>query len=124
MLQGVMPTIYVSDLDRAVKFYADTLGLKTAMHIPGHWATITAADGTNIGLHPAGQRSPKPGANGATQVGFGVSQPIDAVVAELKSRGVQFYGPIVEDQAVRLAFLADPDGNSLYLCETRPYEAK
>jgi catechol 2,3-dioxygenase-like lactoylglutathione lyase family enzyme len=121
MIRGVMPTIYVSDLERSVKFYSGMLGLEVSMHIPGHWAGIRAADGTSIGLHPTGPHSPEPGKNGATQVGLSVDRSLDQTVAELKQRGVQFQGPIVEDKAVRLAFLADPDGNSLYLCETKPH---
>ena len=118
MIRGVTPTVYVSDLDRAVRFYGDTLGLRVALHAPSQWATVAAPDGTNIGLHPAGAWSPKPGTGGATQVGLAVDQAIDQVVAELQRRGVQFHGPIVNDKQVRLAFFKDPDGNPLYLCET------
>lgn len=124
MICGVTPTVYVSDLDRAVRFYTATLGLTLTMHVPGHWASVAAPDGTNFGLHPAGMHSPSPGTPGATQLGFGVDRPLDQVVTEFQRRGVQFHGPIVDDKQVRLAFLADPDGNPLYLCETKPWPTR
>ncbi len=119
MIRSITPTIYVSDLDRAVRFYGEVLGLKVALHAPGHWAGLAAPDGTNLGLHPAGARSPQPGTNGAIQLGLAADRPLDQVVTELKNRGVQFHGPVVDDAKVRLAFFNDPDGNALYLCEAK-----
>ena len=44
------------------------------------------------------------------------------VVETLQSRGVKFQqhgqDPIADDGAVKLAFVSDPDGTALYLCET------
>jgi len=118
MIRGLTPTIYVNDLDRAVAFYRDTLGLKLTMHAPGHWAALAAPDGTNIGLHPVSPSAPKPGTPGSTQLGFTVDQPINQVVAELTRRGVRFRDPIRADTKVRIAFFTDPDGNTHYLCES------
>jgi hypothetical protein len=85
------------------------------------WASLDAGDGVKLGLHPAGPKGPIPGTNGATIVGFGVTQPIDDVVAVLSKRGVSFDGPVIDDAngTIRLAYLRDPDGNSLYLCESK-----
>ena len=117
LIEGGGPTIYVSDLERAVRFYTQTLGLGLLYRAGDHFAMVDAGGGLNIGLHPSGPKSPKPGARGSISVGFNVVAPIDQVVESLMARGVQFRGPIQDDTAVRLAFFGDPDGNDLYLCE-------
>lgn len=119
MISNSSPNIYVSDLDRAVAFYRDTLGLEVTWHQPGKWAGIATAGGGSLGLHPSGPNSPKPGQSGSISVGFLVDEPIDKAVQTLQSRGVQFRGPVMDDTAVRLAFFGDPDGNDLYLCEMK-----
>ena len=37
------------------------------------------------------------------------------------NRGVAVRGPVSDGGMLRLAFLADPDGNQLYLAETHGY---
>ena len=117
MIKGANATVFVSDLDRAVQFYRDVLGLKLQFQAGKEFAQFDAGSGTMIALHPAGPHSPKPGSRGAIQVGFGLDQPLDQVVKTLQGKGVAFRGPIVDDPPVRLAFFGDLDGNDLYLCE-------
>jgi len=121
MIKGGTTTIYVSDMDRAVDFYTTTLGLKMTYRAGNEWCGLDAGDGLKLGLHPAGDHSPRPGTNGATIAGFGVTRPIDDVVTALRQKGVSFKGPITDDAngSVRLAFFTDPDGNDLYLCESK-----
>jgi len=121
MIHGSMPTIYVSDMDRAVSFYTETLGPNLAERYGDHWASIDAGGGATIGLHPASERGPKPGTSGAISIGLGVTRPLDEVVSTLTSRGVVFRGQIVDDAegGIRLASFGDPDGNDLYLCEVK-----
>lgn len=120
MINGAVATIYVSNLDRAVSFYTEVLGLKLQFQGGSHWAQIDAGGGFTIGLHPAGPYSPKPGTQGSISVGFNVDGSLDNVVESLKANAVSFRGPVVDDGPIRLAFFADPDGNDLYLCEYRP----
>lgn len=119
MIRGGVATIYVSDMDRAVSFYTETLGLSLVQRWGDKWASIDAGDGLNLGLHPLSEHGPKPGTPGSISVGLNVTGPIDEVVNTLKSRGVTFRGPVREDAegGIRLAFFGDPDGNELYLCE-------
>jgi len=119
MIQGGNATLYVSDLDRAVKFYTGTLGFKLLFQAGPHYAQVDAGGGLQLGLHPTGPQSPTPGAKGSISVGLMVTQPIDQVVGELSRRGVKFRGPVRDDGQVRLAFFGDPDDNDLYLCETQ-----
>ncbi|RYU10199.1 VOC family protein [Nocardioides iriomotensis] len=118
MLKGGNATIYVADMDRAVTFYTETLGLRLLFRAGDHWASIDAGDGLQLGLHPATAHGPTPGTVGAVTVGFTVDEPIEQVIATLEERGVTLEGPVVDDAArLKLAFFADPDGNPLYMTE-------
>lgn len=118
MISGGNATIYVGDMDRAVEFYTETLGLKLHDRFENEWAAVDAGSGFLIGLHPASPDGPTPGQAGSIQVGLFVDQPLEDVQETFADRGVKFQGPIVNDQVVRLAYFTDPDGNLLYLCET------
>ena len=120
MIKGGNATIFVSDMNRAVKFYTETLGLDLQFRAGDFWAQVGAGHTLSIGLHPAGPNGVKPGSRGAISVGLDLAEPIEDVVALLKSRGVVFESPVKDDGEVRLAFFGDPDGNELYLCEYKP----
>jgi catechol 2,3-dioxygenase-like lactoylglutathione lyase family enzyme len=119
MIHGGVATLYVSDMSRAVSFYAETLGFTLVHRAGDHWASLDAGGGLTLGLHPASERAPKPGTRGSISVGFNVTRPIQDVVTALAERGVVFRGPVQQDAegGIRLAFFGDPDGNDLYLCE-------
>jgi catechol 2,3-dioxygenase-like lactoylglutathione lyase family enzyme len=122
MIRSINATVYVSDMDRAVDFYTNTLGLPLAGRWGDDYAAIDLGRGAAIGLHPArSPHSPKPGSRGSIQIGFEVTKSLDDVVNDLRSRGVIFRGPIVDDVQVRLAFFGDPDGNDLYLIEVKKW---
>jgi catechol 2,3-dioxygenase-like lactoylglutathione lyase family enzyme len=118
MIHGGNATIYVADLERSIRFYVQTLGLKLRMRAGDGWAEIDAGPGLVIGLHPAeAGHTPAPGQRGSVAIGLNVDVALEVVVAALEKKGVAFGGPIVEDEHVRLAFLSDPDGNALYLAQ-------
>jgi len=117
LIDGASPTIFVSDMDRAVRFYNETLGLRVQYRAGNEFCMIDAGGGTTLGLHPPGRHTPAPGSPGSIQVGLNVTKPIEEVVSALRQRGVVFHGPVIDDDSVRLAFFGDPDGNALYLCE-------
>ena len=121
MISGGNATVFVSNMDRAIEFYTQALGLKLTNRFGNDWATVEAGKGLTIGLHPASSKYPAPGTRGAILLGMEVDEPIDSVVSRLAQRGVEFRGPIVRDQAGgNFAHLADPDGNEVYLWETNP----
>jgi catechol 2,3-dioxygenase-like lactoylglutathione lyase family enzyme len=117
MIKGGNATVFVSDMDRAVRFYNETLGLKIAYRAGDHFCMIDAGAGFLIGLHPPASNAAKPGTSGSIQIGLDVQEPIQDVVDSLRTRGVNFHGPVIDDSAVKLAFFNDPDGNVLYLCQ-------
>jgi predicted enzyme related to lactoylglutathione lyase len=112
-------TVYVSDMDRAVAFYVNQLGLKLGQRFGNHWAEIRVGDTLVIGLHPKTDKGPAPGTPGSMTIGLSIDEPIEQAVERLSANGVQFRGPVLRDEQVGLAFafLGDQDGNDLYLWE-------
>ncbi len=119
MIKGGNATIYVSDMGRAVAFYVNVLGLKLVNRFGDYWAEVQAGDTLRLGLHPKSERGPRPGTSGSISIGLTLDEPIDEVVTRLRAKGVEFRGPVVRDErdGLALAFLGDPDGNDLYLCQ-------
>jgi len=117
-ISGALPTIFVNDMDAAVSFYTEALGLKLLERYGNHFASIDCGHGVTIALHPASEQNPA-GRAGSITIGFRTSDPIRDTVATLKSRGVVFRGDVVDDAQVLLAHFLDPDGNPLYLAEPK-----
>ena len=120
MISGGNATVYVSNMDEAIRFYSETLGLKLTNRFGDKWATVEAGKGLTIGLHPASPDYPAPGTRGAVMFGLEIDEPIDAVVARLKGRGVKFTGSIIRAEPGAWASLVDMDGNPIYLWEKSP----
>jgi predicted enzyme related to lactoylglutathione lyase len=101
--------IAVSDIEKARKFYQETLELKpssTAMEdawVEYDLGTVTIG----VGCHPAWQPS-----RDGTSVAFEVDD-IDAAIAKLKERGVTFDMEKIETPVCWMAQFRDPSGNKL-----------
>jgi catechol 2,3-dioxygenase-like lactoylglutathione lyase family enzyme len=107
-------TIMVSEMERAVRFYRDVLGLSLTFRAGDEWAQFTAP-GLTIGLHPRGA-APPAGAAGGVSLGFEVDHLATAMAA-LQAKGVHFDPEIKDDHGIRIASFADPDGTPLYLAQ-------
>src|SRR5690242_11933065 len=118
MINGGIATIYVSDMDRAVKFYTESLGLKLQYQAGPEWAQLEAGKGLVLGLHGTHHGGQQAGQNGSTIIGFELDRPMDEAYQQLSQQGVTFHGPIQDTGHVRLAYFSDPDGNNFYLSET------
>jgi len=117
MFSGGNVTVYVSNMDKAVRFYSETLGLKLAYRFGDHWASIEAGTGLTIGLHPASTQSPA-GRKGSIAIGLQLKGSIKDAVSALKTKGVRFQGDVInEGKAGSFIGFEDPDGNQLYLAE-------
>jgi len=121
MIYGGNATVYVSNMDNAVRFYSEVLGLKLTNRFGNHWATVLAGKTLLIGLHPWKPGRPRPGTKGAVQVGLVVSQdtPIHDFAARLRTHGVEV-SEIVESEAGNYISFADPDGNPIYVGDWDP----
>jgi predicted enzyme related to lactoylglutathione lyase len=101
----------VSDLEQALGFYRDRLGLKELRHESG-WAELDA-NGLRLGLNA---KEDPAGAGGAV-IAFQPEGGLDSAVEELRSAGVEVPGEISEHPWGRVATFKDPDGNDLQLYE-------
>ncbi len=109
-------TVYVSNMDRAVRFYSETLGLKLAYRFGDNWAAVELGKGLTIGLHPASKEMPA-GRKGSMAIGLELDSSIQEAVKTLESKGVRFQGPVNEGKAGAFVGFEDPDGNPLYLAQ-------
>ncbi len=113
-LQGISVVwLPVTDMQRAVTFYSDTLGMQVESQ-EEQWAELTA-DGLKIGLN--GREGETPGSEGGAVLALRPAASIDAAVEELRGKGVDFAGDISDHPWGRVASFHDPDGNSLQLYE-------
>ena len=117
MVTGGNATVIVSNMDRAVGFYTEALGLKLTNRFGDHWATVEAGKGLTIGLHPASDKYPAPGTKGGMMLGMEIDEPIENAIARLAAKGVSMSGPVVRDGPGAFVSFEDPDGNSIYFWE-------
>jgi catechol 2,3-dioxygenase-like lactoylglutathione lyase family enzyme len=112
-----MPTIAVSDIERAKKFYGETLGLK-AKDERADGIRYEGGGGTLLLVYA----SQFAGTAKSTYLGFDVDD-VEKVVGELRERGVVFeeydlpglktVNGIAEVEGLKGAWFKDPDGNIL-----------
>ena len=114
---GGHANIYVSNMDRAIAFYVDVLGLPLTNRFGRNWATVEAGRSLVIGIHPETPKYPRPGTRGATLLGLTLDEPIDRVVARLVKQGVRMAGSVSRSEEASVVRLEDPDGNLIELRE-------
>jgi catechol 2,3-dioxygenase-like lactoylglutathione lyase family enzyme len=118
--KDAMATVAVSNIERAKKFYEGTLGLRPVdAEMPE--APVYQSGSTRILVYV----SQFAGTNKATAVTWTVGDDIEAIVHDLKARGVAFEhydmpgmtrkGDVHVDGSSKAAWLKDPDGNILAL---------
>jgi predicted enzyme related to lactoylglutathione lyase len=120
MISGGNATVFVTNMDEAVRFYTQVLDLKLTNRFGDDWATVEAGKGLTIGLHPVSPKYPAPGTKGAVMLGLEVDEAIDTVVKRLSQKGVQIKGSVIRGEAGHFAHIDDPFGNEIYLWEVNP----
>jgi catechol 2,3-dioxygenase-like lactoylglutathione lyase family enzyme len=104
----------VKDLDRAIEFYRDTLGMTFLFRAPPGLAFFDCA-GVRLMLD-----IPDPEFDHPSSVIYFAVDDIHGAVAELSGRGVPFRAQPhliarMDDHDLWMAFFTDPDGNTLAL---------
>jgi predicted enzyme related to lactoylglutathione lyase len=107
-------SIPTQDLERAIAFYGDVLGLECSVSMPErNFAEFETGTVTLNVLDPV-------------KMGIGAFAPNTSVIAlhvddvaaaraTLEARGVRFGGDIFDTGVCHMGFFADPDGNPLML---------
>ncbi len=104
-------TVIISNMDAAIRFYTETLGMKLLNHYGDHWATVEAG-GFQIGLHPTGEQ--QPGVPGSIMIGL-IVEDVVAAETRLQESSARNLGPKRQEMAGTFLHFEDPDGNRLYL---------
>jgi catechol 2,3-dioxygenase-like lactoylglutathione lyase family enzyme len=116
--KDVAANIAVKNLERARKFYEDTLGL-TQIGSEGQEVIIFKSGNSLINVY----QSQYAGTNKATAVTWVVGQDVEGFVQQLKAKGIAFEhydmpgvtrnGDVHVADDMKVAWFKDPDGNIL-----------
>ena len=112
--------VSVTDVDRAVAFYRDVLGVPFLFRVPGQPMAFFDCDGVRLYLGAPESEAFR----SRSMISFAVDD-VDEAYASLRDRGVSFRdAPHVvhrtEASELRMAFFTDPDGNHLALMADVP----
>lgn len=94
---------FVADMDAAVAFHRDTLGIPVKFATP-FWTEMATGD-TTLALHPASPENPA----GSVQVGYGVDD-VDGFYAAQSAAGLEFIQPPTLLHGAKIAALRDCEG--------------
>ena len=110
---GVMAMVLVHDIDRATRFYRDTLGF-TIQDESEDWVIFNEG----VGLQVSPEALPEMNINvNAVQVALNVTN-VHATYEELIKLGVPFYLPPMESGGMLFATFRDTENNLVQLVET------
>jgi methylmalonyl-CoA/ethylmalonyl-CoA epimerase len=110
-------SLVVNDLDRAVAFYRDTLGIALAFEVPN--MAFFVCGGVRIMM-----TRPEKGSPTGNSVLYFVTDAIETRHAELAAKGVRFEGEPhliakMPDHDLWMAFFRDPEENLMALMEEK-----
>ena len=95
---------FVAEMDRAVRFYRDTVGLTLKYQSP-QWSEFATGD-TTFATHPASEKNPP----GKIELGFGVEN-LQSFYEAMTTKSVRFpVAPTAQDYGGMLAQFEDADG--------------
>jgi lactoylglutathione lyase len=122
----MVPTLYsiaifVHDIERAVEFYRDTLGLPMTKH--GSFGAEFLEGDTHVGVHPAVHPQAKALVGRHTGITLFVPDLLH-YSGLLHDRGVRFLTEPTQQAWGIMAMISDPDGNVLALWEDKMPEAE
>jgi lactoylglutathione lyase len=109
----------VTDQDRALEFYVDTLGLEKRVDVPleqfgGRWIEV-ASPGAPVSIALVPERDDVPS---GVETGIRLTTPdADAVHADMQSRGVDVGEMLRWPEAPAMFTIRDQDGNGLAIIE-------
>ena len=103
---------FVSEMDAAIAFYRDTLGMTLLFHSP-FWSEFDTGE-TKLALHPASDENPA----GTVQLGL-CTPDIDGFYATGQVGGLVFTSRPTDVHGTRIARFCDPDGAEITVSQAR-----
>ncbi len=100
--------VFVADMDKAVAFYRDVMGLPLRFQSQG-WSEFDTG-GVTLALHPASDRNPA----GRVQLGF-TTADLPGLYAAREENGLSFSRPPVDEHGTLLASILDCEGAEISL---------
>lgn len=117
MIRKVAFTMYpIKDPNRARAFYGETLGLTVGTN-HDQWIEYDLPGGGCLALTTVTGEEPSSAAGGT--VAFEVDD-LDAVMTDLKAKGVAFKSDVIHSPVCRMAVILDSEGNSILLHQLKP----
>ena len=115
MIKKVAFTMYkANDLKRAVNFYSETLGLGAYTEMGGgKWIEFDLPEGGCFAITTMAE-GVEPSDSAGGSIAFEVDQ-IDALVTELKNKGVTFKMEPFDSPVCRMAVALDSEGNAFMI---------
>jgi len=120
MFKKVAFTMYpVQDATRARAFYGGTLGLTMGSNSPnGVWTEYDLPGGGCLALFATADIKPSAAAGGSVALEV---DDLDALVARLKTEGVEFKADLIHSPVCRMSIILDSEGNSIILHELKKH---
>ncbi|HLI66599.1 MAG TPA: VOC family protein [Caulobacteraceae bacterium] len=100
--------LFVADMDKAIAFYRDVMGLPLKLQSP-FWSEFDTGAVT-LALHPASERNPA----GRVQLGF-ATPDLQALYAARETNGLSFSAPPVDEHGTLLSRIVDCEGADVSL---------
>lgn len=110
--------VYVADLERAIAYYRDVLGLKPLGGMPGRNFEF-ATSGAPLVLHCDGHASLMPRQRAGFIPSFQIQSGIHELIETLRERGVHIIDEVLEVSHGWIAFISDLEGNVLQIYQPK-----
>ncbi|NGX38174.1 MAG: hypothetical protein K1000chlam2_01346 [Chlamydiae bacterium] len=118
IVEGIKLTwIVVKDIEAAIKFYTETVGLTLHQHNSEYgWAELSGPDGSRLGLaQESSEMDVKAGMNAVTAI---TVKNIETARDFFLEQGVELVGDIIEVPGhVKMQTFHDKDGNMLQIVQ-------
>lgn len=123
--QGVVLTLAVQDVDRALAFYRDGLGIESAAEVAGVVSielpgmTVFLASGEDFAVYAraaaSAPRLPEAAVNAIIHVAIATAEEVDALLIAAPLAGGESFEPITVENAMgrrqHIGSVKDPDGH-------------
>ena len=107
------PLVYVTDMDRGIKFYTSLLPAATIVTSSPYWTELLVGDAT-LALHLAESVDH---AGDGMGLGLDAAVPLETVLDDLAEAGIQPAGEICPQPVGRSVTVRDPDGLPIQINE-------